>query len=619
MTQTLNFTDTPLVMALLDKSLGPDLTSKWFPLLPPNPQSPYDPGPYPTAAAPAPIASMATLTDQEAASAAALYQRLASLPPGSIATGGASNNWAVATTKSASGGALLAGDPHLHLTLPAIWFQLTEDSPGYHTSGVSIPGTPVILIGHNEHIAWSLTDAQNQQTFFYDEKEDAAHPGQYFWQGAWHSYKTVSYDIPVLHGATEHLTVKLSAHGPVINERGLTTTVWWAGNLPSQDLDVVLRIGQASDFKAFRDALRDWYAPTHNFVYADDKGNIGLISAGYYPQVAKGQPWLPMPGTGEYDVTGTVPYADIPQIYDPPSNVVWSANQRQVASDYPYYIGTASNFFDPGYRANEIHRVLSQDRQMGATDMMALQTDTRDFLASEITPLLVQALATDQLSGGEQQVREMLTNWDYTMAVDSAAASVWWTFWQDYLAQTFDPWWRAQGVKIDKQEVIDMLGQDLEAWTLGDPSNAAFTPPGGPTQTATDVMRKAFHAAYASLKADLGPDPGSWTWGTLHTRVLDNLAQISALSYGPRAERGDANTPLAAGGSPSNHGPSWRMVVDWGTHTFSGIYPGGQSENPASSWYLDRVDTWWSGQYATMLTANQAAKSPGAATWKLQS
>jgi penicillin amidase len=619
MTQTLNFTDTPLVMALLDKSLGPDLTSKWFPVLPPNPQSPYDPGPYPIAAPPAPIASMATLTDQETASAAALYQRLASLPPGSIATGGASNNWAVATSKSASSGALLAGDPHLHLTLPAIWFQLTEDSPGYHTSGVSIPGTPVILIGHNEHIAWSLTDAQNQQTFFYNEKEDAAHPGQYFWQGAWHSYKTVSYDIPVLHGATEHLTVKLSAHGPVINERGLTTTVWWAGNLPSQDLDVVLRIGQASDFKAFRDALRDWYAPTHNFVYADDKGNIGLISAGYYPQVAKGQPWLPMPGTGEYDVTGTVPYADIPQIYDPPGNVVWSANQRQVGSDYPYYIGTASNFFDPGYRANEIHRVLSQDRQLTATDMMALQTDTRDFLASEITPLLVQALAADKLTGGEQQVREVLSNWDYRMEVNSAAASVWWTFWQDYLSQTFDPWWRAQGVKIDKQEVIDSLGQDLEAWTIGDPTNSAFTPPGGATQTATDVMRKAFHMAYSSLKADLGPDPGSWTWGTLHTRVLDNLAQISGLSYGPRAERGDANTPLAAGGSPSNHGPSWRMVVDWGTHTFSGIYPGGQSENPASSWYLDRVDTWWSGQYAPMLNANQAASSSGAATWKLQS
>src|SRR5450759_3919025 len=94
--------------------------------------------------------------------------------------------------------------------------------------------------------------------------------------------------------------------------------------------------------------------------YADDAGNIGMISAGYFPLVAQGQPWLPMPGTGEYDVTGTVPYDDIPQVYDPPEGFIWSANQRQVGPDYPYYIGTASNFFNPGYRANEIKRVLSQ-------------------------------------------------------------------------------------------------------------------------------------------------------------------------------------------------------------------------------------------------------------------
>ncbi|HEV2036121.1 MAG TPA: penicillin acylase family protein [Candidatus Dormibacteraeota bacterium] len=618
MTQTLNFTDTPLVMALLDKSLGADLTSKWFPLLPPNPQSPYDPGPYSSAKAPTPVTSMATLTDAEAASAGALYQRLASLPLGAVATGGASNNWAVAPAKSTSGGALLAGDPHLHLTLPAIWFQLTEDSPGYHTSGVSIPGTPVVLIGHNEHIAWSLTDAQNQQTFFYNEKEDSAHPGQYFWQNAWHSYKTVSYDIPVRHGATDHLTVKLTAHGPVITERGLTTTVWWSGNLPSQDLDVMLRVGQASDFKAFSDALRDWHAPTHNFVYADDHGNIGLISAGYYPQVAKGQPWLPMPGTGEYDITGTVPYAEIPQVYNPPGGVVWSANQRQVGADYPYYIGTASNFFDPGYRANEINRVLSQDRQFGTTDMMALQTDTRDFLASEITPLLVQALATEKLTTAEQQARDLLTNWDYRMETDSSAASVWWTFWQAYLSQTFDPWWQAKGVKVAKQEVIDSLGQDLEAWTLGDTSNAAFTPPGAASRTANDVMRKAFHAAFSTLTAQLGSSPLAWTWGIIHTRTLENLAQISGLDYGPRADRGDAYTPLAAGDFPSTHGPSWRMVVDWGTHTFNAIYPGGQSENPASNWYENRVDAWWGGLYAPMLTANKAASSSGAALWRLQ-
>src|SRR5713226_3209673 len=344
MTQTLNFTDTPLVMALLDKSLGPDLTSEWFPVLPPNGQSPYDPGPYSARTDLGKIAPMRAVSDGEASAVASLYDRLRALPPGLIATGGASNNWAVAGSRSASGGALMAGDPHLHLTLPAIWYQLSMDSPGYHVSGVSIPGTPVVLIGHNQHISWSLTDAQNQQTFFYLEHEDSAHPGQYMWKGAWKSYTTASYDIPVLGGPTDHLTVKLSVHGPVITERGQTTSVWWAGNIPSQDLDVLMGIDQASTYQEFRDALRGWYSPTHNFVYADDKGNIGLISAGYYPQVAAGQPWLPMPGTGEDDIIGTIPYDDIPQVYNPPAGIIWSANQRQVTADYPWYIGTAANF-----------------------------------------------------------------------------------------------------------------------------------------------------------------------------------------------------------------------------------------------------------------------------------
>jgi len=619
MTQTLNFTDTPLVMAMLNKSLGADLTSTWFPVLPPNPQSPYDPGPYPTKPTVAPIAAMRSVTDSEAATAAALHERLAALPPGLLATGGASNNWAVSSAKSASGGALLAGDPHLHLTLPSIWFQLTEDSPDYHTSGVSIPGTPVVLIGHNQHIAWSLTDAQNQQTFFYEEKEDGAHPGQYFWKDAWHAYDTVNYDIPVLGGPTDHLTVKLSTHGPVISERGQTTSVWWAGNIPSQDFGVLMRVGQASDYQGFRDALRDWHSPTHNFVYADDAGNIGLISAGYFPLVAQGQPWLPMPGTGEYDVTGTVPYDDIPQVYDPPEGFIWSANQRQVGPDYPYYIGTASNFFDPGYRANEIKRVLSQTGKLSAADMMALQTDTRDFLASEITPGLVGALAGDQLTTSEQQARDLLAGWDFKMETGSAAASMWWTFWQAYLSQTFDSIWKAKNVTVDRHELDDALSQYLETLTLKSPPSCglACSPSiAAPSQDA--ALRAAFHAAFSALQTTLGADPASWTWGRLHTRELENLAQVSGLSYGPRADRGDGNTPLAAGGFPSTHGPSWRMVVDWGTHTFSGIYPGGQSENPASTWYTNRVDMWWNGLYAPMLSADQAAFAPGAATWAMQ-
>ena len=616
MTQTLNFTDTPLVMALLTRSLGADLTTEWFPVLPPNQQSPYDTGPYPPASV-APIEAMAA---QSAilSGAAPLYDRLAALPAGLIATGGASNNWAVAGAKSASGGALLAGDPHLHLTLPAIWFQLSLDSPSYHVAGVSIPGTPVVLIGHNEHIAWSLTDAQNQQTFFYVEKEDPAHPNSYLWNGRWKPYTTLSYDIPVLGGTTQHVTVRWSVHGPVISERGQTTSVWWTGNLPSQDLGVLLGIDRANDWAQFREALKGWLSPTHNFVYADDQGYIGLISAGYYPQVGKGQPWLPMPGTGEYDVTGTIPFDQIPQDYNPLSGFIWSANQRQVTKDYPYYVGTASNFFDPGYRANEIRRVLSAPGKLSAGDMQSLQTDTRDFLAAEVVPALLQSLAKDTLTANEQAALSALRSWGYRMDTDSVGATIWWYFWGWYVSETFQPWWKSRAVKVDMGEVFDGLGQDLETWTLNDPNNRAFSAPGVGSRTAADAQRTAFHKLIGDLAKLYGPDPKTWTYSRAHARVLENLAQVKGLGYGPRADRGDANTPLAAGGYPSTHGPSWRMVVDWGSHTFQGIYPGGQSENPASDWYADRVDTWWAGGLRPMLDTAGATTAGGVRTWSLR-
>jgi penicillin G amidase len=130
-------------------------------------------------------------------------------------------------------------------------------------------------------------------------------------------------------------------------------------------------------------------------------------------------------------------------------------------------------------------------------------------------------------------------------------------------------------------------------------------------------LQIAFKTTVSNLSKQLGPDPNTWTWGRVHTRVLENLARISGLDYGPRADRGDANTPLAAPDFPSSHGPSWRMVVDWGSGTFSGIYPGGQSENPASQWYENRVDAWWDGRYAPMLSAEQAASARGSITWSL--
>ncbi|MGH3122663.1 MAG: penicillin acylase family protein, partial [Streptosporangiaceae bacterium] len=417
LTQQLDFTTTPLDYALLERSLGAKHTMAWFPVLPPNQQHPYDPGPYrkaglvplpggqssSTAAATnttrraPPPRTAGVVAAGEATAASALLAQVNGLPAGQVHTYPDSNAWAANGPAVAGGRSMLAGDPHLPQTIPSIWYQVALSAPGYQVSGVSVPGLPGVLLGHTTHIAWSLTDTQNQATLFYTERTSKTRPGQYFWDGAWRRMRQVHYTIAVRGAAPQRLTVDLTVHGPVMTRAGQTTSVDWMGNVPSPDLAVMLAVNQASDWAQFHAALASWRAPSQNFVYADDRGHIGAISAGYYPVVRHGQPWLPMPGTGADDVAGVIPYSAIPQAYDPPGHVLATANQRPVGPSYPYYIGTSANFFDPGYRAGEIYAALQNRQGQGRPGMTpaafaAVQTSLADPLARRILPALRAAL-----------------------------------------------------------------------------------------------------------------------------------------------------------------------------------------------------------------------------------
>jgi penicillin G amidase len=650
LTQDLDFTSTPLDYALLNRTLGTARTMAWFPILPPNQQHPYDPGPYRKAGL-APIAGQAALTasrtraatrthaaaaqrisQKEAVAAAALLQQVDALPAGQLHTSGPdSNAWAANGPLVAGHHAMLAGDPHLPQTLPSVWYQVALAAPGYTVSGVSVPGLPGVLLGHNQHIAWSLTDTQNQATLFYAEQTSKSRPGQYFWDGAWRRMRVVHYTIPVRGGSAVKLTVDITVHGPIMTRAGQTTAVDWMGAIPSPDLAVLLRVNQASDWAQFHAALADWHAPTQNFVYADDRGNIGAISAGYYPIVRHGDPWLPMPGTGADDVAGVIPYSAVPQVYDPPSHIVATANQRPVGGSYPYYIGTSADFFDPGYRAGQIYASLQHQRGMTAASFAAVQGSVTDPLALRIVPKLLAALRSAshsaKLTVPEQQAMHVLNAWTGSMSAGSAAAAVWWTFWTDYLDAVFQPWWNRAAVPVHKDrtglEVSPVyqfsLDEVLEHWTLSDPHNATFTAPGGHRRTAPEVMRTAFGTAVAHLARTLGGAPASWSWGRLHSREFPSLTQAAALGYGPRGSGGDSWTVDAAYGYPvSRSGPSWRMIVQWtgrGGYAAEGIYPGGQSENPASPWYEDQVADWWNLRYLPMPPA--AGTAPGVIRWKL--
>jgi penicillin amidase len=634
LTQELDFTSTPLDYALLERSLGVARAMAWFPVIAKNAQTPYDPGPYPKPAddpAPDNPALDSTVSDNPvpsagtAEAAATLLAQLSQLPPGQLHEYPDSNAWAANGPAVAGDGALLAGDPHLPQTLPSVWYEVALSAPGFDVAGVSVPGLPGVLIGHNTHIAWSLTDTQNQATLFYTEK---TRPGQYYWDDKWRKMRVVHYTIPVRGAATRHLTVDITVHGPIMTQAGQTTSVDWMGNVSSPDLQALLTVDQAASFSQFKAALATWYAPTQNFVYADANGNIGAISPGYYPQVGAGcQPWLPMSGTGGCDVTGVIPYAAEPQAYDPPGHVLATANQRPVTAAYPWYIGTSANFFDPGYRAATIYAALrGRSAPLTTSSFATIQTSLTDQLAARIVPKILTALTGASLTSPERAAVSLLTTWNATMAENSAAASVWWTFWGDYLSDVFQPWWNRARVPVhkDRAGLAVSVGQfsldeDLEAWTLDDPGNPAFSLPSGQPRTAPQVIQKAFATAVAHLAATLGGAPSSWAWGRLHTREFPAVSGADGLGYGPRSAGGDLFTPDAAdGGLTATTGPSWRMIVTLSGAGASaeGVYPGGQSENPASPWYDDQVPLWWDGQYLPVPVPGRPA---GPLTWTLTS
>jgi penicillin amidase len=556
-----------------------------------------------------------------AAVASSVLDQLSQLLPDEIHQYPDSNAWAANGPAVSGGGALLGGDPHLEQTLPSVWYEVALSAPGYQVAGVSVVGLPAILLGHNAHIAWSLTDTQDSSTFYYTERVRGS---RYYADGAWRPLTVVRYSVPVRGGATRQLTVRITAQGPLISQAGQTMAVDWMGNVASADFSALLGVTRASTFAQFKAALAGWHAPTLNFVYADTAGNIGVIAPGYYPQVPSGcQPWRPMPGTGACDVTGVIPYAAVPQSYDPPSHLIATDNQRPVSGDYPYYVGTALDDYDPGYRAAHAYAALKAAEPLTAGSVAKLQNDLTDPLAARVLPTVLRTLSAAGLSGPDSRALALLRSWNDTMSAGSAAASLWWTFWGSYLNTVFAPWWRAGQVPVSKDsDALAVtagsapLDEDLETWTLGDQGNAAFArPPGGGSAPA--AVTAAFKQAVAHLAATLGGAPATWAWGRLHSRSFPALSGANGLGYGPRAAGGDPFTEDAAdGGLDATVGPSWRMVAVLTPAGVSarGIYPGGQSENPASPWYDNLVGLWWDGQYLPVPVPGAAA---GTTVWRL--
>jgi len=523
-----------------------------------------------------------------------------------------SNNWAVSGSRSATGRPLLANDMHLLIFAPGIWYQMHQVVEGkLSITGVALPGTPLIIAGHNDRVAWGMTNVMNDDVDFYREKINPANPGEYEFNGAWRAMETRREMILVRKGKPVERTLRFTHRGPVISElkgiKDAALSMRWVGNDLSNELRAVYRLNRAGNWEQFKAAVRDIRALSLNVVYADVDGNIGLCCCAGVP-VRKGGMGIAPGETDEYDWKGYVPFEELPHAYNPPSGMVSSANNKTAGDDYPYYI---SYFFFPAFRIDRIREMLEEKNKLSVDDFRAMQLDVRSKLVVKTKgDLLAEIRRPSKPEAAEEEARRILESWDGRMTGDSAGALLFDELYavllknliEDELGPDLYSEYVDSGVLA--MDYIENVLADKNAESVDD----VRTP--GVRETWTEVVQKSFREAVASLAAKFGRDAGRWRWDRAHRLMIRHplasvrlLDRVFRLSRGPYAVGGSFHTvcpliyPLSRGGD-GDFGASQRHIyslADWNESL--AVIPTGESGIPASPFYGDQTRLFVAGKY----------------------
>lgn len=555
-----------------------------------------------------------------------------------------SNNWVLAGARTATGMPLLANDMHLSLDLPAIWYENHLCGGDWHVTGVTFPGIPGVVAGHNGRVAWGYTNGFADVQDLYLEHLRRADDGrvQYEFRGEWHDAEVVRERIRVRGSEPETLEVVITRHGPVINAPGPGArgeqplafageeplAMRWTSLEPDTMARAVPALARAHNCLEFREALRHWTAPIQNVVYADVEGNIGYSLPGKLPIRAQGDGLVPVPGwTGEYEWLGYVPYDELPHLYNPPQGYVVTANNRVAGDEYPYFI---SREYVLGDRAQRIVELVGAREKIDLAYIRRMHFDQVSPSARVVAPYLGQVQTDDPELAA---VVELLRGWDGTLAADSVPATVYEAFMSRFIVKLLAPALGddlagryagrgplpgiAEGSMFSQRAwewVRHILAEPDSHWyDLGHPHNG--TGAGG--ERRDGVLRLVLREVVDYLKAKLGPRPEDWTYGRFHrltyAHALGGVPALGAFfNRGPYPVGGDGNTVWATGpaGPPDTTekliGPPFRFIADLGDLRNSlGLLAPGQSGNPASPHYDDGVRAWLEGGYHPMLWARE--------------
>jgi penicillin amidase len=541
-----------------------------------------------------------------------------------------SNNWVVAGSRSETGMPILANDTHLGIQMPSIWYEIGlhcdpvgADCP-YNVVGFSFASAPGVIIGHNERIAWGVTNLGPDVQDLFVERINPENPNQYEFQGKWVDMEIAHEEIGVA-GKDDPVTVnvRITRHGPIINDViGGTEEGWsfgwqplalsWTALQPGTLMQSVGLLDRAGNWEEFREALAYWDAPSQNFVYADVEGNIGYQAPGRIPIRASGDGTLPVPGwSGTYEWVDSIPFDELPRAFNPAEGTIATANHAVVGPAYPYII---SKDWAPGYRARRIVELIEADPSLSVADMQAIQGDDGSVWAEDVLPRLLVLPATGSGSGDERRLAEaleMLRAWDGQEARYSAGAALFEAFRLHLIDLTF-------GDELGDQLLSKARGSMSVALVnlVADAGSPWFDDVTTPeVETRDEILLRALDAAVEELAETLGRDMSRWHWGDLHSATFENqslgrcgISPVEALfNRGPVPVDGSYGTVNATGyslGNPYavNSVPSQRQIVDLGDFSRSlSMHTTGQSGHAYHPHYDDMINPWRNIEYHPML------------------
>ncbi|MBO0939362.1 penicillin acylase family protein [Fibrella sp. HMF5335] len=530
-----------------------------------------------------------------------------------------SNNWAVAATKSATGYPILANDPHLNLSLPSIWYLIQLHTPTLNVMGASMPGSPGVIGGFNQHIAWGETNVGSDVLDFYKIKFKDNTRREYWHDNKWKPV-TRRVEVVKIKGRPDLVdTVLYTHHGPVMYEPGQKSfaknfpvgyAVRWVAHDPANELKCFYLLNRAKNHADYREALTYYGAPAQNFVFADVNKDIAIAPNGRFPLKKKQQGKFLLDGTDPNDDwRAYIPADQNPHVKNPPRGFVSSANQSSTDPTYPYYLNWQ---FAPHERGSRINQRLTAMQRATVDSIRNLQFDTYNIRAAELLPKLLSHLQSGNLSAAQKQALNTLQQWTYNQTTAELGPTIFveWekrfmeALWGDELPDSDSLPLR----KPSADRTIRLLEENPNARWFDD----VRTPV---KETVADIVTQSFRATVDTLTKRHGPQGAGWQWATTKATKISHLARLDALSALNVQVGGGATVVNAI---TSRTGPSWRLVVELGPMpTGYAALPGGQSGNPGSHYYLNMLETWRKGQLTKLqyLTSPQA---PGTyVRWKL--